>query len=167
LAVLEVLAGTLARWDPGRKVQDRRSTVDRARDRNRVEQIELRRRRGVDLVTLRSKEWNRRPAEDTASAGHQETQTAPLPTDVSNRRYGPGGRSSQSRSCADAGLTAPQIREFYSNAKSDDPSQRKERMHKELPEGWSWSVHKQEQGRMPFSVTLSRGSQMIFGHEDM
>jgi hypothetical protein len=44
------VAGPLPWRDPGRKVQDCRSTLDRARDRNRIEQVELRRRRSVDLV---------------------------------------------------------------------------------------------------------------------
>ena len=42
---------------------------------------ELLRRWSVDLVTLCANERNRRLAEDTASAGHQEAQAAP-PNDV-------------------------------------------------------------------------------------
>jgi hypothetical protein len=57
-------------------VQDWRSTLDRARDRNRIEQVELRRRRSVDLVPVRE-ERNRRSAEDDAPAGHQEAHAAP------------------------------------------------------------------------------------------
>jgi hypothetical protein len=39
-----------------------------------------------------------------------------------------------------------------------------------LPQGWSWSVYKREQGATPFVVTLSfegqNGVNMVFGHGD-
>jgi hypothetical protein len=69
-------ARPFARRNPGRKVQDSRS-VDCSPDRTRVEQVELRQRRSVDLVTLCAKERNRRLAEGTASAGHQDAHSAP------------------------------------------------------------------------------------------